>query len=447
MFVFRRLPLVLLLCAPGVQADPTIEALRAEVAALAAQLEAVQQRLAQLSATPQPEQSAQSPAPVRLALDEGSSVTESEVRHPLSNPWWENVQIGGFAAAGLYDTGDAGTRTNATFEVKEASLFVEAYAWEDVSFFIELQTSRLGKDNQIFARTGESYLHFRNLTLTDDLSFGLKIGRFDIPFGEEYLQQDAIDNPLITTSAAYPYGWDEGLLLYGSLGPVDWIAAVTDGTDDRSLEDNPEKAWNLKLYGTPTESTYLSLSLMKNGDSAESGLEFGGSHFQPVGSEHNSTLGDSGSSTVDSVLAELDGRYRFELSDSLSGHLALAIGVASVEDIDPVFDRDLRWLSIEPLLSFSRQWYLAARYSEIGTYDSAAGYHFDGKIYAGGNRLLVTTRGAFVAWVSAWAGRQTPMSGRSSRLGRDWFDLIDASAVDPKNSERHFAGFEVAAQF
>ena len=40
----------------------------------------------------------------------------------------------------------------------------------------------------------------------------MKLGRIDIPFGDEYLWQDAIDNPLITNSAAYPYGWDEGIL-------------------------------------------------------------------------------------------------------------------------------------------------------------------------------------------------------------------------------------------
>jgi hypothetical protein len=447
MFILRKLPVVLFLCASSAQADPAIDALRAEVASLAAQLQAVQQRLAQLSASTEPAPVAQPAPPVSLALEEETSVAEPEARHTLSNPWWENVQIGGFAATGLYDTGDAGTRPDPTFEVKEASLFVEAYAWEDVSFFIELQTNRLGKDSQLFTRTGETYLHFRDIDLTDDVSFGLKIGRFDIPFGEEYLKQDAIDNPLITSSAAYPYGWDEGLLLYGSVGPVAWIAAVADGTDERSREDDSEKAWNLKLYGTPTQSSYLSLSLMKNGDSAESGIEFGGSHIQPVGSEHTSTLGNSASSVVDAVLGELDGRYTFELPNSMNAHLGLAVGLASVADADSVFDRDLRWLSIEPLLELTREWYLAARYSEIGTYDSDEGYHFDGKIYAGGNAAFGYDTERFRRLGLGLGWTPNPNVRAKLEIGRDWFDLIDASALDPNNSERHFAGFEVAAQF
>ena len=164
----------------------------------------------------------------------------------LTNPWWKNIEISGFGAAGFYDTGSAGTRADGGFEIKEASLFFDAEVWKDISFFLELQTNRLGKDDTLFTRTGEVYAHFRNIG-AEDSTLGIKLGRFDLPFGEEYLWQDAIDNPLITNSAAYPYGWDEGILIYDTTRHFSWIAAITSGTDARSKEENSAKALNLKI--------------------------------------------------------------------------------------------------------------------------------------------------------------------------------------------------------
>ena len=77
---------------------------------------------------------------------------------------------------------------------------------------------------------------------------GIKAGRIDIPFGEEYLWQDAPDNPLISNTAAYPWLWDEGILFYGNLGRVGWVAAITDGHFVRSKEDDVEMALNAKSY-------------------------------------------------------------------------------------------------------------------------------------------------------------------------------------------------------
>ena len=62
---------------------------------------------------------------VDLSPNEESSIETFTDSHVLSNPWWRNVEISGFAASGFYDTGGAGTRDHGSFEVKESSLFVE----------------------------------------------------------------------------------------------------------------------------------------------------------------------------------------------------------------------------------------------------------------------------------------------------------------------------------
>jgi hypothetical protein len=361
--------------------------------------------------------------------------------HVLSNPWWQNIEIWGFGAAGYYDTGSGGTRDHGSFEVKEATLFFEADVWQDISFFLELQTNRLDKDDEKYTRTGEVYIHWRDLQLTADMSIGVKVGRFDIPFGEEYLWQDAVDNPLITFSAIYPYGWDEGVLVYSQWGGVSWIAAVTDGTDARSREDNSQKAFNLKAYGNVTESLYLSASYMNNGDNVKSAVEFGGSHFEPVA---GSSAGSSSSDQVDSDMFQVDAKYQFMVSD-MSAYIALAAGYADQQDDDSDFDRDFRWFMVEPYLQLSKEWYAVLRYSEIGTYDSDEGYHFDGKPYAGGNSAFgfdterLRRLGVGLGW------QPNPRLTAKLELGKDWFDLIDASPLE--DEDRNFIGLEMTVGF
>ncbi|MEE8335542.1 MAG: hypothetical protein V3S48_03810, partial [Candidatus Neomarinimicrobiota bacterium] len=181
--------------------------------------------------------------------------------HILSRPWYKNFTIAGFGGFDFLKSGTAGTRPNGGFLIKEASLFIEADIWKDQSFFLEIQTNRLGEDSTMYIRTGEVYIHIRNLFESWGInSVGLKIGRIDIPFGEEYLWHDASDNPLISNSVIYPYGWDEGLLIYGKYRHLGWIFSVMDGTLKRSFEDYPNKAFAGKIYGNLTDQFYSSLN-------------------------------------------------------------------------------------------------------------------------------------------------------------------------------------------
>jgi len=366
--------------------------------------------------------------------------------HVLSNPWWQNFSISGFAASGYYDTGSSGTREHGTFELKEASLFIEADIWEDAAFFLELQTNRLGKDDSLFARTGEVYVHFRELYRSENLSVAAKMGRIDIPFGEEYLIQDSSDNPLVTTSAVYPYGWDEGLLLYGEYRNVNWIVALTDGTDARSFEENSDKAVNLKLYGNVTDDFYLSASFMRNGEASKSAFEFGGSHFQPVGASRVSTLGTSPSAFVDSALYQVDLKYEVELFSKAS-YLSASIGAANQDDVGTRFDRDLRWFTLEPYLRFDDNWYLAARFSQIETADDSQGYHFDGKIYAGGNGDFGYDATEFQRLGVVIGYMPNPRLKVKLEVGRDWYELIDSSPFSGQLGNREFVGLEVVGGF
>lgn len=176
-------------------------------------------------------------------LPEGEAATE---------PWYDKLDITGFGAAGYLRSGPAGEHPDGGFAVKETSLFLEADVWDDTSLFFEIQVSPLLQDDRVSFETGEVYAHFRNVwSSSRGDHVGFKVGRIDIPFGEEYLWGDSPDNPMISHTVSFPWLTDEGVAAYGRLRGVGWVAAVTDGSMPRSMDENASKAVNLKLFGRP----------------------------------------------------------------------------------------------------------------------------------------------------------------------------------------------------
>ena len=411
-----------------------------EIEKLKKQIKVLQQRLEQQNGSSEKDS-------LDLSGEEFPSIDKVTSRHVMARPWYQNIDISGFGSAGFLDTGVDGARPEGGFLIKEASLFMEADVWENTSIYVEIQTNRLGDDKSKFIRTGEVYAHFRNVLRNwgDDL-LGIKAGRIDMPFGEEYLWQDASDNPLISFSVAYPYGWDEGVLLYGKAHGVGWIAAMTDGSDARSVEDHASKAFNAKLYGNLFEPLYVSASFMKNGKAGKSAIEFGGSHFQPVGASHASSAGTSPNNLVDAILYQVDAKYGFG-KFGMKGHIALFYGKAFQDDSDPLFDRDFRWFSIEPLYNMARNVYAVMRYSEIGTYDSEKGYHFDGKTTAGGNSAFGYDTKRFRRLSLGLGWKPNPRVKLKVEVGRDWFEVIESHPLSPNNNGRNLFGIELALNF
>ena len=182
---------------------------------------------------------------------------------------------------------------------------------------------------------------------------------------------------------------------------------------------------------------------MHNGRAAKSAFEFGGSHFEPVGASHVSTLGTSPSADIRASLYELDARWRF----GRRGHLALSFGEAFQRDDASVFDRDLLWFSVEPLLYITDELYLVARYSQIGTGDDNAGYHFDGKTISEGNSAFGYDASRFQRIALGLGWRPNPRSLWKLEIGQDRFSLIDGSSVDVENNHRRFFGIQWTSKF
>lgn len=387
-----------------------------------------------LDATRAPEPSDSSV--VDLSGNELPALPQSKApTHLLAKPWYQNVELSGFAAFWLADSGADGTRPEAGFVIKESSLFLEADAWQDLALFFEIQTTGLQRDHSTSLRTGEVYAHFRNaLKKWGDGLLGIKVGRTDIPFGEEYLWQDAPDNPLISNSAAYPWLWDEGIVFYGSARGLDWVLAVMDGTISRSQEDDAAKAVIGKISVRPWQPLHLSVSLLRNGASQRAALLLGGTPLQPVDGSPNARVG--------AMLYQFDAQWtpgpqtRFDLS----------FGRAAVDDAADAFDRDLTWFMLQGRRTVAHRFHIAARYSEIGTYDDEAGYKIDGEFLAGGGAFAFDVQR--LRRISLGLGWQiNPHSGLKLEAGRDTFELIAPSPFDASGDERNHLVAELHVSF
>ena len=253
--------------------------------------------------------------PLFLGDDELDAIPEANSNHVLSRPWFDNVDLHGFAAVTYLDSGRAGSAPGGEFSLKEATLFLEAEAWENVAVVVELWAARYYYGNRF--KANELYVDVGGLG-TEDAQLGLRAGGFEVPFGEEYLRWDAHETPLIVFSAADPYGVDDGLELYGALGPVGWIAALSNGGD----EGGYGKLFTGKVYGDVFRELYLSESVLASGTTNGSSLFLSGNRIGPVGANGSSTLGASPSDEVEATCWELDAR----VGGARRGSLLLQLG-------------------------------------------------------------------------------------------------------------------------
>ncbi|MBI1925609.1 hypothetical protein HYR99_15315 [Candidatus Poribacteria bacterium] len=386
---------------------------------------------------------------IDLSGKELPSLPEGAATHVLARPWYQNIEISGFGASSFLKLGAAGMMPIGGFVIKDASLFVEAEAWENISFFFELQTNVLLLDDWLSVRTGEAYAHFRNVLRSKRGDFmGVKVGRIDIPFGEEYLWTDSSDNPLISHAVGFPWLWDEGIAIYGKIRGVGWVASITDGAFARSIDDNSDKALTAKVYGTPWRPLYLSASFMRNGETARSALYWGGNCFQPMGARVHgepvpSSAGTSPSQGVDIILYELDAKYRFKDRADVE----FAFGQAFINDAIDAFDRNLAWFSVQPRYSFTRKIYGILRYSEIGTYDADKGYLLDGGFLAGGYEAFGYDTKRLQRYSLGLGWKPNPRTAFKLEVGRDRFEVIDISPFHPGKDDRDFFAAELVLSF
>jgi hypothetical protein len=321
---------------------------------------------------------AQQPEPVDLSERQHHSMRDAlgEVGRTIDD-WIERFALTGFIAARYFDTADGGARPDGALGIQAATLFVDAGIRDIGSMFLEVRFDYFHEAGQNEVGVGEAYIRLPDvLPLTDDAGLHLKVGRFDLPFGEYYLLEDPDRNRLIGFPAVIPYRWDEGVMAFADFGGWGFNAAVTDGTNSRNSAGGIAPAGTLRLHARPWEGLYVSASGAHTYSTGVSALVIG-APITPVG---GGASGASPSTEVKSTFGSAD--LIWQATEAF--HLQLSAGGGGIDDAVDAFDRTLYWWMVEPTLTFAPGWQAVFRWSGVGTFDDQKGYRSDGRPYAAG---------------------------------------------------------------
>jgi len=282
---------------------------------------------------------------------------------PVATPVARGQQVRIAAEAGLayFRTGREGPFAEGSFRVDDPVISLEAPVWKNIYFFTELKLLTRETNVEDF-ELGEIYVDFEDVSARWGqpglLSF--RAGRLNIPFGEEYLVRGPIANPLISHSLSDLWGVDEGVEVYGRLGPARYVVAVLNGGVSRLRDFHSDKSVVARVGFTPARSLTVSGSALRTGklDTVNDNLSelwFGNAFFRALGPSTTTA-------TFHATLLQADGTARWR-----SGHASVSLGQARYDDSDTSADnsRRLGYGHVELVQTIAGGLFGAARYSEI----------------------------------------------------------------------------------
>lgn len=294
------------------------------------------------------------------SFDSMKSASENNTESKPAGFGLGSVQITGEGGIGIFETGSEGAFPNAEFRVDEAKIFVDAPVWGNAYAFVELNLATR-ESSDLDLKLGEFYLDIEDVSQLwgQDRQLNLRIGRMDIPFGEEYQTRDAIDNPLISHSLVDFWGVDEGIEFYGALGRFSYAAAVQNGGISGTHDFTADKSVAGRVSYDPNRWLHLSVSGMRTGDlsSEKDGVSeiwFANGWFR--------SLGSAATTMFHANLAQADLQIRLP-----RGQLKAFGGYVHYADNDPSAQnrRDIYYYSVEGIFDVTRKFYTSARFGQI----------------------------------------------------------------------------------
>ncbi len=333
---------------------------------------------------------------------------------------------------------------------------------ESASLHVEWDVIRHG---YLQNRIGSLYVEFAELGGSS--AFNLRLGRMEIPFGEEYsrFSRDRAENPLLSYSAAAPYNWDTGVMLHGTLaeGRLGYQVAVLNGDDGLNANTSGDPSWVAKLSAAPLPWTRISLSGFRSGGlgngsrAAESALEWGGTHAVPFGSGTGVTSFQDGLPIADDPESlRLDGVEAWEADLILSppgwGRLWLAHGRVGIDSgSSSGYDRELRYwiaegrLDLGALAALLEPLYVAVRYSSLGSGNRDEGYLLPA-MNAGGDLGFNTARAEL--WSAGLGLRLQPGLTLKAEYSWSQFELVrGAGALERQIDDKDYLGLGLSVHF
>jgi hypothetical protein len=295
------------------------------------------------------------------SANEARVVAAGENAPPVSSGYnIGNVHISGEGGVAFFNTGTEGFTPHSEFRVDEARVFLEAPVWEDVYFFTDIDLATR-ENTGLSAQLGELYLDFEDVSQLWGKrgQLNIRAGRMQIPFGEEYLNRYALENPLISHSLADFWGIDPGVELYGRLGKFSYAVAVQNGGASGVQDFNGDKSVAGRISFDPNANWHFSVSGMRTGDLDAnndflSAIWFGNGWFRSIGSMATTKF------HADAVQGDLTARWQ-------GGHVSASGGYVRYGDNDPAMNnaRNIFYYSVEAEQNLPHKFYVAARFSQI----------------------------------------------------------------------------------
>jgi len=271
------------------------------------------------------------------------------------------INLSGEGGVAFFDTGRDGFSPQSDLRVDEARLFIDAPIWNEVYFHGEVDpATRENFDYNV--EVNELYLDAQDLSQLwgEDNQLNLRAGNMYIPFGEEYLTRNAIDNPLISHSLTDIWGVAPGVETYGSFDKFSYFLAVQNGSGANGIQEfDGDKSVAGRVGFDPYHWLHLSASGMRTGNlnaqqDINSALWFSEGYFRSLG----------GPATTRFQADLFEGDITASWS---SGHVSAFGGYAYYSDNNPGADddRNLFYYSVEGVQNLPKKFYAAARFSEI----------------------------------------------------------------------------------
>ncbi len=140
--------------------------------------------------------------------------------------------------------------------------------WKNGFLFSEIDLrTREASDDDIYV--GELYAGFENISGqwgADDL-LNVRVGRFYLPFGEEYQKRMVLDDPADQPhSASDIWGLDQGVEAYGKRGDLSYVVAVQNGGNNQLRDFNADKSVTGRIGYDP--AAWLHLERQRHADAA-----------------------------------------------------------------------------------------------------------------------------------------------------------------------------------
>jgi len=240
-----------------------------EIISLKTQQQQLQKRIEQL----EQEQAKQKE---ELEKQKNDSSKKNESKCDVSTAC-SKLKIKGRIVSGYFNSGRDASYPAGSFEIPDAKIQFSFQPDE-----INTVVARFSLNNGINAAptatsplTDYLYLQSKDFfPFLKDTPFSLssRIGRIKLPFGEEQFHDNAVEGILAATSIIKISPKDEGVALFGQvklddigLQPLGWELATTNGKSGVATDNNVAKTFFAKLFYTPVNPVYLSVSYFDSG--------------------------------------------------------------------------------------------------------------------------------------------------------------------------------------